>query len=251
MARSLIGHLLGAVSGGALYRTRQLPASTASARSCSRTGSRSTKLPFLPRGFRSASFDAEGVATRESALVRDGVLQRYVLGSYSARKLGLQTTAQRRRRAQPAGRGQRRRLRRACCAAWARGLLVTELMGQGVNTVTGDYSRGAAGFWIENGEIAFPVDGITIAGNLQDDVPGDRGGRQRRRSALAHPHRFDPGRADDGGGRELERYWRRSAQAALTVIREPERLSRHEGAAGMRSEQDSVTPRRLQRRNDQ
>ena len=74
------------------------------------------------------------------------------------------------------------------------GLLVTELMGQGVNTVTGDYSRGAAGFWVEDGEITFPVDGITIAGNLKKMFAGDRSGGDRCRSALAHPHRFDPGR---------------------------------------------------------
>jgi len=99
--------------------------------------------------------------------VLDGVLQRYVLGSYSARKLGLQTTA---------NAGGVHNLAVAANAGalddivrdMPRGLLVTELMGQGVNNVTGDYSRGAAGFWIENGAIAYPVDGITIAGNLKD-----------------------------------------------------------------------------------
>ncbi|HEY0310273.1 MAG TPA: metallopeptidase TldD-related protein, partial [Luteimonas sp.] len=125
------------------------------------------ELPFLPRGLRSAAFDAEGVATRESALVRDGVLHRYVLGSYSARKLGLETTA---------NAGGVHNLQVAANAGrfgdlvrgMGRGLLVTELMGQGVNTVTGDYSRGAAGFLVEGGELAHPVDGITIAGNLRD-----------------------------------------------------------------------------------
>jgi len=165
MARSLVGHLLGAVSGGALYR-----------RASFLVDSVGTKLfpdwfsilerPFLERGLRSAAFDAEGVATRESALVEGGVLQRYVLGSYSARKLGLQTTA---------NAGGVHNLDIAANAGdfdamlrgMGRGLLVTELMGQGVNTITGDYSRGAAGFWVEDGAIAYPVDGITIAGNLK------------------------------------------------------------------------------------
>jgi len=125
------------------------------------------ELPFVPRGFRSASFDAEGVATRESPLVRDGVLERYVLGSYSARKLGLQTTA---------NAGGVHNLQVAANAGGfdelvrglSRGLVVTELMGQGVNAVTGDYSRGAAGFWVENGQMAYPVDGVTVAGNLRN-----------------------------------------------------------------------------------
>lgn len=165
IARSLVGHLLGAVSGGALYR-----------RASFLLDSVGTQLfpdwfaikeqPFLPRGFRSSSFDAEGVATRESALVAGGVLQRYVLGSYSARRLGLQTTA---------NAGGVHNLQVAAnagdqlsmLAGMGRGLLVTELMGQGVNNITGDYSRGAAGFWIEDGQIQYPVDGITIAGNLK------------------------------------------------------------------------------------
>ncbi|WP_295859580.1 metallopeptidase TldD-related protein, partial [uncultured Xanthomonas sp.] len=111
-------------------------------------------------------FDGEGVATREAPLVRDGVLQRYVLGSYSARKLGLQTTAN-------AGGVHNLQVAanavdlQAILKGLPRGLLVTDLMGNGVNPVTGDYSRGAGGFWIENGEIAYPVDEITIAGNLR------------------------------------------------------------------------------------
>jgi PmbA protein len=165
VARSLVGHLLGAVSGGALYR-----------RASFLVDSVGTQLfpdwfsieedPFMPRGFRSASFDSEGVATRASSLVDGGVLQRYVLGSYSARKLGLQTTAN-------AGGVHNLRIKAnagdfdAMVRGMPRGLLVTELMGQGVNAVTGDYSRGAAGFWVEDGEVKFAVDGITIAGNLK------------------------------------------------------------------------------------
>ncbi len=106
------------------------------------------------------------MATRESALVQGGVLQRYVLGSYSARKLGLQTTANaggvHNLQVAANGGGFEAMLR-----GMGTGLLVTELMGQGVNPVTGDYSRGAAGFWIEDGAITYPVDGITIAGNLK------------------------------------------------------------------------------------
>ncbi len=165
MARSLVGHLVGAVSGGALYRKASFLLGAAGERLFPEWFS-IVEDPFLPRGFRSAAFDAEGVATAHTPLVDAGVLQRYVLGSYSARKLGLQTTAN-------AG-GVHNLLVAAnagslqeIVAGIPRGLLVTELMGQGVNNVTGDYSRGAAGFLIENGAIAHAVDGITIAGNLR------------------------------------------------------------------------------------
>ena len=165
VARSLVGHLLGAVSGGALYR-----------RASFLLDSVGTQLfpewfaiyedPFLRRGLRSAAWDNDGVATRASALVEDGVLQRYVLGSYSARRLGLQTTANAggvHNLALSANAGDFDELLRGM----GDGIVVTELMGQGVNAVTGDYSRGAAGFRVEGGTIAYPVDGITIAGNLR------------------------------------------------------------------------------------
>lgn len=166
MARSLVGHLLGAVSGGALYRRASFLLDSVGTQLFPDWFSISEN-PFLRRGFRSASFDAEGVATRAQDLVRGGILQRYVLGSYSARKLGLQTTA---------NAGGVHNLEVASnagdCASlvsqMGTGLLVTELMGQGVNTITGDYSRGASGFWVENGEIRHAVDEITIAGNLRD-----------------------------------------------------------------------------------
>ncbi|MFC3549964.1 metalloprotease PmbA [Lysobacter cavernae] len=166
MARSLVGHLLGAVSGGALYRRASFLLDSAGTQLFPDWFA-IDELPFLSRGFRSSSFDAEGVATRESPLVKGGVLQRYILGSYSARKLGLQTTAN-------AGGVHNLQVEanagdfEAMLAGMGRGLLVTELMGQGVNTVTGDYSRGAAGFWIEDGQIQYPVDGITVAGNLRN-----------------------------------------------------------------------------------
>ena len=165
MARSLIGSYIGAISGGALYRRASFLLDSAGTQVFPEWFS-IEEDPFLPRGFRSAAFDAEGVATRQSMLVEDGRVQRYVLGSYSARKLGLQSTAN-------AGGVHNLEVKPnagdlpSMLHAMQRGLLVTELMGQGVNMITGDYSRGAAGFWVENGEIAYPVDGITIAGNLK------------------------------------------------------------------------------------
>ncbi|RMG28618.1 MAG: metalloprotease PmbA [Gammaproteobacteria bacterium] len=121
--------------------------------------------PHLPRGLGSAPFDSEGVATQRRALVEGGVLRGYVLDSYSACRLGMETTGNaggvHNLRVQPGEEDLPALLRRM-----GTGLLVTELMGQGVNLVTGDYSRGAAGFWIENGEVAHPVHEITIAGNL-------------------------------------------------------------------------------------
>ncbi|WP_222565494.1 metalloprotease PmbA [Novilysobacter antarcticus] len=166
VARGLVGHLLGAVSGGALYRRASFLLDSVGTQIFPEWFALHEQ-PFLLRGFRSSSFDAEGVATRESALVEGGVLQRYVLGSYSARRLGLQTTANaggvhNLQVASNAGDLQ------AMLAGMGTGLLVTQLMGQGVNTITGDYSRGAGGFWIQDGQIQYPVDGITIAGNLKD-----------------------------------------------------------------------------------
>jgi PmbA protein len=122
--------------------------------------------PHLPRGLASASFDGDGVATWPKDLVSGGILRTYLLDAYSGCRLGLATTGN-------AG-GVRNlsiemgeRDRAGMLALMGRGLLVTELMGHGVNPVTGDYSRGAAGFWVENGEIQYPVEEITIAGNLK------------------------------------------------------------------------------------
>ncbi|VAX11204.1 TldE protein, part of TldE/TldD proteolytic complex [hydrothermal vent metagenome] len=122
--------------------------------------------PLIPKGLGSASFDSEGVATHAKDLVADGVLKSYLLSSYSARKLGMQTTG---------NAGGTRNLAiapgkldlDALLKQMDTGLLVTEMMGQGVNMVTGDYSRGATGFWVEHGEIQYPVEEITIAGNLK------------------------------------------------------------------------------------
>ncbi|HWG09948.1 MAG TPA: metalloprotease PmbA [Rhodanobacteraceae bacterium] len=175
VARSLIGHLIAAVSGGSLYRRASFLLDHAG-KPVMPDFADIGEQPLLRGGFASTPFDAEGVATRESALVRGGVLQRYVLGSYSARKLGLQTT------------GNAGGVHNLTVSAGSRdggvfdfasmqrrmgrGLLVTELMGHGVSIITGDYSRGAAGFWIEGGEIAYPVHEITIAGNLREMFAG-------------------------------------------------------------------------------
>jgi len=164
-ARTLIGHLLGAISGGALYRGASFLLDSLGQRLFP-DWLEMIEDPLMERGWRSAWFDAEGVATRRSALVQEGKLQRYLLGSYSARKLGLTTTANAggvHNLLVPGNAGTQAEI----IAGMLHGVLVTELMGQGVNTITGDYSRGAAGFLIEHGEIVGPVDEITIAGNLR------------------------------------------------------------------------------------
>jgi PmbA protein len=177
VARSLVGHLVSAVSGGSLYRRASFLLEHAG-KPVLPSFVDIIEQPLLPRGHASSAFDAEGVATRESALVEHGVLQRYVLGSYSARKLGLRTTGN-------AGGVHNLVVRPGSGDAMGSdpetmletlgtGLLVTDLMGQGVSIVTGDYSRGASGFWVENGEIAYPVEEITIAGNLRDMFMGVR-----------------------------------------------------------------------------
>ncbi|MFN3964106.1 MAG: metalloprotease PmbA [Silanimonas lenta] len=166
VARSLVAHLVGAVSGGALYRKASFLLGAVGQRLFPHWV-RILERPHLPRGWRSGDFDAEGVATRESPLIDDGLLARYVLGSYSARRLGLESTGN-------AGGVHNLEVSanaegfEAILAGMRRGLVVTELMGQGVNTVTGDYSRGAAGFWVEDGAIAYPVDELTIASNLRE-----------------------------------------------------------------------------------
>jgi len=165
LARGLIGHFLGAVSGGAQYRESSFLLGALGERLFPDWFALRER-PHLPRGFRSSSYDAEGVATVESNLVTGGTLQRYLLDAYSARKLGMATTGNAggvHNLDATLGNDDLPDLLRGM----GRGLYVTELMGQGVNPVTGDYSRGAAGFWVEGGELAYPVDEITIAGNLR------------------------------------------------------------------------------------
>ncbi|AXE28610.1 metalloprotease PmbA [Chromobacterium phragmitis] len=185
VAMSLLGHLAAAISGGNLYRKSSFLLDALGKPVLS---SRVTvdEDPFLLRGLASSAFDNEGVATQARRLVDGGVLQGYFLSSYSARKLGMQTTGNsggaHNLVVHSTGESQADLL-----SQMGSGLLVTELLGQGVNTVTGDYSRGAAGFWVENGVIAYPVEEITIAGNLRDmflniEAVGsdtlDRGGRR-------------------------------------------------------------------------
>jgi PmbA protein len=170
VAHGLVRHLVGAVSGGNLYRRSSFLVDAAGTQVFPDWVDIDER-PHLKGGLRSSSFDAEGVATRDAALIRAGVLERYVLGSYSARKLDLETTGN-------AG-GVRNLIFRPgertfeqLLETMARGLVVTEVMGQGVNLVTGDYSRGASGFRVEDGRIAHPVEEITIAGNLRDMFAG-------------------------------------------------------------------------------
>jgi len=166
IARGFIGHAIGAIAGGAQYRHSSFLLDAAGEQVFPKF-IQIQERPHIPKGMASAAFDAEGVATSNRDIVTDGVIQGYVMGSYSARRLGLKTTAN-------AG-GTHNLVVSAnatdqaeIIAGMKRGLLVQELIGQGVNGVTGDYSRGAVGYWIEDGEIVFPVHEVTIAGNLRD-----------------------------------------------------------------------------------
>lgn len=166
VAQGLLSHLVGAVSGGNLYRRASFlldhlgkpvfPDHVTIA-----------EHPYLKGAMGSSAFDNEGVQTRDRVLVDGGILQGYVLDSYSGRKLGMETTGN-------AGGVSNLTMTpgdldfQGLLREMGTGLVVTELMGQGVNLVTGDYSRGASGFWVENGEIAYPVQEITVAGNLRD-----------------------------------------------------------------------------------
>jgi PmbA protein len=166
VARGLLGHLVRAISGGALYRNASFLVDSLGQQLFPERV-HIDERPHLIGALGSAPFDNEGVATSARGLIDSGVLQGYVLDSYSARRLDMQTTGN-------AGGVHnlyinhdgldRDQLRKKM----DRGLLVTDVMGQGVNTVTGDYSRGAAGFWVEDGEIQYPVEEITLGGRLQD-----------------------------------------------------------------------------------
>ncbi len=166
LAGGLFSHLLAAISGGNLYRHSSFLEGALGQRLFPEWLSLDER-PHLPRALGSATFDGDGLATYAKPFVEKGELVSYVLGTYSGRKLGLPSTA---------NSGGVHNLfvthgdedQQALIRRMGRGLLVTELMGQGLNLVTGDYSRGAAGFWIENGEIQFPVQEVTIAGNLRD-----------------------------------------------------------------------------------
>ena len=166
LAVALIGNFVHAVSGGSLYRKTSFLLDTLGQQVFSPLVSIAER-PHLKKAFGSSPFDSDGVATRDREVVTEGVLNGYFLSTYSARKLGMQTTAN-------AGGSHNlivkpgERDLDSLIKHMDKGLLVTELLGQGVNYVTGDYSRGAAGFWVEKGRIKHAVEEVTIAGNLRD-----------------------------------------------------------------------------------
>lgn len=167
VATGLISHLTGAISGGSLYRKSSFLFDHLG-KQVLPDWFQISERPHLLKRLASTPFDSEGVRTQDLEIIRDGILQTYLLTSYSGRKMGMQSTGH-------AG-GIHNWLVKpnltggltALLRQMGTGLLVTDVMGQGVNIVTGDYSRGAAGFWVENGEIQYPVAEITIAGQLQD-----------------------------------------------------------------------------------
>jgi PmbA protein len=166
IASSLFGHFISAVSGSSLYRKSTFLLDYLG-KQVFPDHLHIHEQPLLKKGLGSAPYDSEGVATQARDFIKDGILQSYVLNSYSARKLGLTTTGNaggvRNLSIDPGDKDLNQILR-----SMDTGLLVTELIGFGVNNITGDYSRGAAGYWVEGGEIQYPVDEITVAGNLKD-----------------------------------------------------------------------------------
>ncbi|MCF8198651.1 MAG: metalloprotease PmbA [Sulfuritalea sp.] len=170
LAAGLIGSFVHAVSGGALYRKTSFLLDSLGQKIFPDFVQISER-PHVRGGFASSPFDDDGVATHDRDVVKNGVLQGYFLSTYSARKLGMQTTGNAggsHNLIVQSGRHDLKGLMREM----GTGLLVTELLGQGVNYVTGDYSRGAAGYWVEKGQIAYPVEEITIAGNLREMLRG-------------------------------------------------------------------------------
>jgi PmbA protein len=166
IAKGLIGSFVSAISGGNLYRESSFLLNSLG-KKIFPDKITLTEDPHILKGLGSAPFDEEGVITKKRDIIDEGVLQGYVLNSYSARKLGMQTTGN-------SGGVHNLIINHSnkdlkdLLQTMGNGLLVTEVIGHGVNLVTGDYSRGAAGFWIEQGKIAFPVEEITIAGNLKN-----------------------------------------------------------------------------------
>lgn len=171
IASGLLGSFVNAVSGGSLYRKSSFLLDQLD-QTIFAPHINIADVPDIRKGLASSPFDDEGVQTQRRVIVENGVLRGYFLGSYSARKLGLRSTGNaggNHNLVLKSSGGQSGELDFAgMLKTMSRGLLVTELLGQGVNAVTGDYSRGAAGFWVEHGEIQYPVQEITIAGNLKD-----------------------------------------------------------------------------------
>jgi len=173
LATMLIGSFVHSISGGSLYRKSSFLVDTLGKRVFPDWFAIEER-PHLKKALASSPFDDDGVATRDRSVVTDGVVQGYFLSTYTARKLGMPTTGN-------AGGSHNLLVAPSPDApadfagmlrAMGSGLLVTELLGHGINYVTGDYSRGAVGYWVENGEIAYPVQEITIAGNLRDMFAG-------------------------------------------------------------------------------
>ena len=170
LAPTLIGNFVYAVSGGSLYRKSSFLLDSLG-KQIFPDFIQIDERPHIKGGLGSSPFDDDGVATHDRSVVKDGVLKGYFLSTYTARKLGMATTGN-------AGGSHNLIVKsgkqdfRGLLRKMGTGLLVTELLGQGVNYVTGDYSRGAAGYWVESGEIAYPVHEITIAGNLRDMLRG-------------------------------------------------------------------------------
>ncbi len=170
LAAGLIGSFVHAASGGALYRKASFLMDSLG-KKLFPAHLQISERPHLARAFASSHFDDDGVATHDREVVADGVLEGYFLSTYSGRKLGMQTTGN-------AGGCHNLIVRpgeldfQGLLAKMGTGLLVTELLGQGINYLTGDYSRGAAGYWVEGGEVRYPVEEITIAGKLQDMYAG-------------------------------------------------------------------------------
>ncbi|HGL4164083.1 TPA: metalloprotease PmbA, partial [Citrobacter koseri] len=166
VATGLFGHLVGAIAGGSVYRKSTFLLDSLGKQILPEWLT-IEEHPHLLKGLASSPFDSEGVRTERRDIVKDGVLTQWLLTNYSARKLGLKSTGH-------AGGIHNWRIAgqglsfEQLLKEMGTGLVVTELMGQGVSGITGDYSRGAAGFWVENGEIQYPVSEITIAGNLKE-----------------------------------------------------------------------------------
>jgi PmbA protein len=171
VASGLIGHFVSAVSGGSLYRKSSFLLGQMD-KQVFAPHVNISDVPDIPKGLASCPFDEEGVRTQRRTIIEKGLLRGYFLGSYSARKLGLRTTGNAGGNhnliVAPSGANNGGTDLAGLLKLMSRGLLVTELLGHGVNQVTGDYSRGAAGFWVENGEVQYPVNEITVAGNLKD-----------------------------------------------------------------------------------
>jgi len=165
-ARGLLGHFIAAISGGSLYRKSSFLLDHLD-KKIFPSFMHMQEQPHLERALGTSPFDDDGVATRSNVFIEDGILRNYSLGVYSARKLGMKTTGN-------AGGIHNLIVKHgnkdlpALLKTMGTGLLITEMMGNGVNLVTGDYSRGVGGYWVENGEIQYPVQEITVASKLQD-----------------------------------------------------------------------------------